>query len=422
MNLNEYSNFNNNNMNNCINENYNKNENIDNLILDDNEKKKLNKNKGKQLNYIVNGDPYQQQKILDNYHNFQSERNNNGNYNNYHNKRFNSLSKPKNIDLNNNINNNNFEEQNPRVFIVDDCKTEEERKKIEQKREKKLKVLEENIQKRRAKSKSKPETNVIVNSINDTSINSSLLSKRTNNNQNKNNKNNNKNNSKRPITASINSQNKNIKNNNNKNNINNNNLNSSNLNDSNLNKSNQSKISSNKKRPLTSKSNNISNIHDITINSNNVSNISNFSNLTRVPIKIQREQSILANKKVKNVKYNKMSNKKVIIKAINKVCLAGIPNREYREKILEIIEKCSCENYIILFKGNYGSFNLRAVYTYDIENSNIELLTCINNAPNFIDNTMVTTYYKYNMSQNQFKELSGNKEFSVIVDGVCIQN
>ena len=35
---------------------------------------------------------------------------------------------------------------------------------------------------------------------------------------------------------------------------------------------------------------------------------------------------------------------------------------------------------------------------------------------------MVTTYYKYNMSQNQFKELSGNKEFSVIVDGVCIQN
>ena len=49
------------------------------MILNGNEKKKLNKNKGKQLNYIVNGDPYQQQKILDNYHNFQSERHNNGN-------------------------------------------------------------------------------------------------------------------------------------------------------------------------------------------------------------------------------------------------------------------------------------------------------------------------------------------------------
>ena len=39
----------------------------------------------------------------------------------------------------------------------------------------------------------------------------------------------------------------------------------------------------------------------------------------------------------------------------------------------------------------------------------LNFLTCINNALNSIDNTMVTTYYKYNMSQNQFKELSGNK-------------
>ena len=40
-------------MNNFNNENYSKNENIDNLILDDNEKKKLNKNKGKQYGYYL---------------------------------------------------------------------------------------------------------------------------------------------------------------------------------------------------------------------------------------------------------------------------------------------------------------------------------------------------------------------------------
>ena len=412
--INQESNFNNMNNNNLINYNNeklinNQNETVDNLILSQNQKNKINNNNNKKLNYIVNGDPSLQQKILDNYNYFQSERNNNGSNN--HQKKINSLSKPKannsnnNINFNNNYNNNTNEyiEQNPRVFIVDDCKTEEERKIIEQKRQKKLKTLEENIQKRRAKSKSKPEQNIIINSTNDTSITSLQLSKRNNNNPIKIKQN-------RPTTASINSNNKNIKNNN----INNN-----------TNKSNN-KISPNntKKRPLTSESNNIShisNIHDTTLSSN-VSNISNFSNLSRVPIKIQREESIIANKKVKNVKYSKMSNKKVIIKAINKVCLAGIPNREYREKIIEIINKCTCENYIILFKGNYGSFNLRAVYTFDIENSNIELLTCINNAPNFIDSSMVTTYYKYNISQNQFKELSGNKEFSVIVDGVCIQN
>ncbi len=411
--INKESNFNNKNNNNLINYNNekiinNQNETVDNLILSQNQKNKNNNNNNnnnKKLNYIVNGDPSLQQKILDNYNYLQAERNNNGSNN--HQKKINSLSKPKtnnskNNNINYNNNNNDYEEQNPRVFIVDDCKTEEERKIIEQKRQKKLKTLEENIQKRRAKSKSKPEQNIIINSTNDTSITSLQLSKRNNNNPIKIKQN-------RPITASINSNNKNIKNNN----INN------------TNKSNN-KISPNntKKRPLTSKSNNIShisNIHDTTLSSN-VSNISNLSNLTRVPIKIQREESIIANKKVKNVKYNKMSNKKVIIKAINKVCLAGIPNREYREKIIEIINKCTCENYIILFKGNYGSFNLRAVYTFDIDNSNIELLTCINNAPNFIDSSMVTTYYKYNISQNQFKELSGNKEFSVIVDGVCINN
>ena len=172
------------------------------------------------------------------------------------------------------------------------------------------------------------------------------------------------------------------------------------------------KISSNK---ITSKSNNISKINDNTIILNNISNISN-----RIPVKIQREESIIANKKIKNIKYNKISNKKIIIKAINKVCLAGIPNKEYREKILEIINNCSCENYIILFKGNFGSFNLKAVYTFNIENKVIELLTCINNSPNFIYENMVSTFYKYNISQNQFKELKGNKEFNVIVDGICI--
>ena len=43
---------------------------------------------------------------------------------------------------------------------------------------------------------------------------------------------------------------------------------------------------------------------------------------------------------------------------------------------------------------------------------NIEILTCIGNAPNFIDSSMVATFYKYNISANQFKELRGTKEFS----------
>ena len=87
----------------------------------------------------------------------------------------------------------------------------------------------------------------------------------------------------------------------------------------------------------------------------------------------------------------------------------------------DIIDKCEFENYIILFRGNYGRFDIKAIYTYDIQNKNIEILTCMGNAPNFIDASMVATFYKYNVSANQFKELRGTKEFSCIVDGVCLR-
>jgi hypothetical protein len=174
-------------------------------------------------------------------------------------------------------------------------------------------------------------------------------------------------------------------------------------------------------RPMSTKSNNISRFsknNNTTLMSNNTSH---YSTLSRVPIKIEREESKLANKKVKNVHYSKMSNKKVIKKAINEVCLAGNTNKEYRDKINDIIDKCEFENYIILFRGNYGRFDIKAIYTYDIQNKNIEILTCIGNAPNFLDSSMVATFYKYNISANQFKELRGTKEFSCIVDAVCLR-
>lgn len=69
----------------------------------------------------------------------------------------------------------------------------------------------------------------------------------------------------------------------------------------------------------------------------------------RIPIKIV--DSINHSKKI-NVNYNKYSNKKIIKSAISTICLAGETNRTYRNKILEIIDKCPCENFIILFKGN----------------------------------------------------------------------
>ena len=316
-------------------------------------------------NTTVHGNPYLQQKIKDNYNQFLM----NSQKNNQITGRFNAL----------NNNNGMVKEKDQRLILVDSCTNDEERlmkqQKIERLRQKKLKELEDKNRNIRKKSKSKPTIHNNNNNSNQNelpNINPSISSKRKIMNQ-------------RPSTAK---------------------------NNSNLisNQSNSSKI-----RPNTSK-NNISNM------SNNISSVNsavNDSNMSRIPIKIKREECIIANQKVKNVKYSKMSNKNTIKKAIREVCLAGPHYKDSREKIIEIIDNCTCENYIILFKGDYG-FYLNGVYTYDSQNKQIELLTCINNAPNFIDSTMVAKYYKYNISQNQFKELGGNKGFSVIVDGITL--
>ena len=301
------------------------------------------------------------------------------------------------------------------LIYIDDCQNEEERKakqkKFEELKQKKLKELEQKISHKRAKSKPKP----IINN---------------NQENNDSNKNDNISSNRKPIILrpkTSKTKPMTYVNNHTKNShvaISAINKDDSNINSNYYNDKKSQNITKSKKmaRPFSTKSNNfpkINNNHNNTTLMSN--NTSHFSTISRVPIKIEREESKIANKKVKNVHYSKMSNKKIIKKAINEVCLAGNNNKEYRDKINEIIDKCEFENYIILFRGNYGRFDIKAIYTYDIQNKNIEILTCMGNAPNFIDSSMVASFYKYNVSANQFKELRGTKEFSCIVDGVCLR-
>ena len=357
-------------------------------------------------------------KINENYDYFSQKNKNSININQQLTAKFNALaSREKHYKSNNNDSNENFKnyDKKSEMIYIDDCKNEEERKakqkKFEELKQKKLRELEQKIKHKRAKSKPKVINN-INNEENDIIKNNNNIS-----------------NNRQPIilrpktskTKPITYVNDHIKNSHVA-------ISAINKEDSNFNPSYENdKKSVNMKskkmsRPFSTKSNNFPKINtkhnNTTLMSNNTSH---YSTISRVPIKIEREESKIANKKVKNVHYSKMSNKKIIKKAINEVCLAGNTNKEYRDKINEIIDKCEFENYIILFRGNYGRFDIKAIYTYDIQNKNIEILTCMGNAPNFIDSSMVATFYKYNVSANQFKELRGTKEFSCIVDGVCLR-
>ena len=373
----------------------------------------------KNIKYTVMGNPELKNKINENYDYFSQKNKNSINIHQQLTAKFNALASRekhyKNNDNDSNENYKNYDKKSEMIYI-DDCQNEEERKakqkKFEELKQKKLRELEQKISHKRAKSKPKA-----INNINNQE-----------NNINKNN--NNISNNKQPIIIRpktsktkpityVNNQTKNTHVA----------ISAINKEDSNLNpfyekeKKSLNVVKSKKvSRPFSTKSNNFPRVNtkhnNTTLMSNNTSH---FSTISRVPIKIEREESKIANKKVKNVHYSKMSNKKIIKKAINEVCLAGNSNKEYRDKINEIIDKCEFENYIILFRGNYGRFDIKAIYTYDIQNKNIEILTCMGNAPNFIDSSMVASFYKYNVSANQFKELRGTKEFSCIVDGVCLR-
>ena len=381
----------------------------------DSEKK--NQIDNKNIKYAVMGNPEMEKKINENFDYFSQKNKNTINMNQQLTAKFNALaSREKHYKDNNNESNEIFKnyDKKSEMIYIDDCQNEEERKakqkKFEELKQKKLRELEQKISHKRARSKQKSINNTNQQS---NSINQNITS-----------------NNKQPIilrpktskTKQITYVNNHIKNSHVA-------ISAINKDDSNINQVNENdkkslNIIKTKKpsRPFSTKSNNFPKINtkhnNTTLMSNNTSH---YSTISRVPIKIEREESKIANKKVKNVHYSKMSNKKIIKKAINEVCLAGNTNKEYRDKINEIIDKCEYENYIILFRGNYGRFDIKAIYTYDIQNKNIEILTCMSSAPNFIDSSMVATFYKYNVSANQFKELRGTKEFSCIVDGVCLR-
>jgi len=400
-------------------------ENSENIINNKNQKDAPEQEKNinnKNIKYAVMGNPEMENKINENYDYFSQKNKNSININQQLTAKFNALaSREKHYKANNNDSNDNFTnyDKKSEMIYIDDCKNEEERKakqkKFEELKQKKLKELEQKINHKRSKSKPKP---IINNNNNNTP--ESITTKPPNNISS----------NRQPIilrpktskTKPVTYVNNHIKNSHVA-------ISAINKDDSNINsifetdkKSMNIKKTKKPTRPFSTKSNNfpiINNKHNNTTLISN--NTSHYSTISRIPIKIEREESKIANKKVKNVHYSKMSNKKIIKKAINEVCLAGNSNKEYRDKINDIIDKCEFENYIILFRGNYGRFDIKAIYTYDIQNKNIEILTCMGNAPNFIDASMVATFYKYNVSANQFKELRGTKEFSCIVDGVCLR-
>ncbi|XP_048469582.1 calmodulin-regulated spectrin-associated protein 1-B isoform X1 [Rhincodon typus] len=111
------------------------------------------------------------------------------------------------------------------------------------------------------------------------------------------------------------------------------------------------------------------------------------------------------------------SNKSIIHNAISHCCLAGKVNEAQKNSILEELEKCEANHYIILFRDAGCQF--RALYAYSPDSE--EILKLTGTGPKNINKKMIDKLYKYSSDRKLFS-LIPTKTMSVSVDAITIHN
>ncbi|XP_069465653.1 calmodulin-regulated spectrin-associated protein 1 isoform X2 [Ambystoma mexicanum] len=111
------------------------------------------------------------------------------------------------------------------------------------------------------------------------------------------------------------------------------------------------------------------------------------------------------------------SNKPIIHNAISHCCLAGKVNESQKNSILEELERCEANHYIILFRDAGCMF--RALYSYFPESEEMFKLT--GTGPKSITRKMIDKLYKYSSDRKQFTVIPA-KTMSVSVDAITIHN
>jgi hypothetical protein len=114
----------------------------------------------------------------------------------------------------------------------------------------------------------------------------------------------------------------------------------------------------------------------------------------------------------------KNSNKAAIKNAIINICLSG-PSKTEREEVVKVLDDTNYDNYIVLFKGNLGRTDYKALYVN--ENETITKIHGPGSAPDELTAEMVDKFYRYTSGQKKFTPLDGNKSFNNVTDGIALK-
>lgn len=122
--------------------------------------------------------------------------------------------------------------------------------------------------------------------------------------------------------------------------------------------------------------------------------------------------------------FTKNSNKKILKNAIM-VCLAGESNKAEREQVLKVLEETDYTYYIIMFRGNLGRQDFRALYCHEGNSSQIGgqvfKIHGPPNIPDVLEDKMIDKFFRYESGAKQFKEIPGIKSFTLTTDAVNLK-
>ncbi len=101
------------------------------------------------------------------------------------------------------------------------------------------------------------------------------------------------------------------------------------------------------------------------------------------------------------------------------VVLAGDINKTEREEVLKIIDETDYPYYVLMFRGNLGRQDYKALYSHDGLGTVVKIHGP-NNIPEVLEDRMIEKFFRYDSSNKVFKELSGIKTFTLTTDAVSL--
>jgi len=111
------------------------------------------------------------------------------------------------------------------------------------------------------------------------------------------------------------------------------------------------------------------------------------------------------------------SNRTIVLNAIEYVVFPGVVNQDTREAVLDVIDRCDCPHFLLLFRDQKCQF--RGLYAYYPDTE--EVYKIYGTGPKQVTDKMFDTFFKYNSGGKKFTKIH-TKHLTVTIDAFTIHN